>query len=188
MPRLAAPLPALVLGACLVLGLASCGEEDAQLLPGETAREISSNLDSVQQLVDEGECTEAEEAALEVSTQVESLEGIDAKLKRALEEGAARLNEVVITCQEESEETEEEDFPTTTESSPEPKEKKEKKPKPAKPDEGEEEAETKEDPKTAEPKGEAKGHEEPPVEPPAEVEPPSGGIGPGAEAEAGAGD
>jgi hypothetical protein len=82
------------------IALGACGEEDAQLLPGGTAREITANLDTVQVLADEGDCVGAESAALQVSEQVEALEGVDERLKRALREGAAKLNEVVAECEE----------------------------------------------------------------------------------------
>lgn len=96
-----ASLLALMLGAAVAVALASCGGgEDAQLLPGDTAREITANLDTVQQLADEGECVGAGDAAEEVSSQVEALEGVDEKLQQALERGAVRLNEVVAACEE----------------------------------------------------------------------------------------
>jgi outer membrane biosynthesis protein TonB len=92
---------ALALGLTAALGLVSCGGgEDAKLLPGNTAREISENLDTVEQLANEGECVGAANTALEVNTQVESLEGVDAQLKQALQRGATRLNEVVSSCEE----------------------------------------------------------------------------------------
>jgi len=88
-----------------------CGGEDAKLLPGETAREITANLDTVQQLSDEGDCLGAESATQQVDEQIEAVEGIDPKLKRALDEGARQLEEVVTECDEEAEAT----APTTTE-------------------------------------------------------------------------
>ncbi len=92
---------ALTLGIAAALALASCGGgEDAKLLPGNTAREISENLDTVEQLASEGECVGAANTALEVNTQVESLGGVDAKLKQALQRGATRLSEVVTSCEE----------------------------------------------------------------------------------------
>jgi hypothetical protein len=182
MPRLAPAVLALAIGAAASLALASCGGSDAKLLPGETAQEISENLDSVQHLVEEGECIDAQDAALEVSTEVESLQGIDPKLKEALQDGAARLNEVVATCQESEETVTEETLPETTESEeekPEKKEKKEKKPKKVEPEETlPEEEPTKPPVEPPEPPGKAKDHEE---APPAEEGSPSGGIGPGAE-------
>jgi outer membrane biosynthesis protein TonB len=97
---IAAPL-AFALAIAAALALVSCGgDEDAQLLPGATAREITENLDTVEQLADEGECLGAEAAAEEVGAQVEALQSVDAELVRALERGAARLNEVLATCEE----------------------------------------------------------------------------------------
>jgi hypothetical protein len=98
--RLAALPLALALSVALALALASCGGEDAKLLPGTTATEISENLDAVKQLASEGECIGAADAADQVSAQVEALNGVDPKLKQALERGATRLDEVVTTCEE----------------------------------------------------------------------------------------
>ena len=56
-------LLAFALVAAAALALAACGGEDAKLLPGETAREITANLDTVQQLSAEGDCVGAESAA-----------------------------------------------------------------------------------------------------------------------------
>ena len=85
------------------LALASCGGgEDAQLLPGGTADEITANLETVDRLASEGECVGAEDAAEQVSAQVEGLRGVDEKLVQALRRGADRLNEVVAACEETS--------------------------------------------------------------------------------------
>jgi hypothetical protein len=97
---------ALALGAAAAVALAACGGgEDAKLLPGNTAQEINENLDRVQQYTEEGECVGAEDAVAEVTTQVESLQGVDPKLEDALRRGAARLGEVVASCEEETTET-----------------------------------------------------------------------------------
>jgi len=106
MRQLAVSFLALALGVAAALALASCGGEDAKLLPGATAAEISENLDTVKQLASEGECVGAANAADQVSTQIGALSGVDPKLKQALERGAARLNEVVATCEEGEVETE----------------------------------------------------------------------------------
>src|SRR4051812_12037633 len=107
---------ALALGAAAALGLVSCGGgEDAKLLPGNTAAEITENLDRVKQYAEEGECVGAEDAVGEVNAQVEGLTGVDPKLVEALERGAARLSEVVTSCQEESEALVPESEATTTE-------------------------------------------------------------------------
>jgi outer membrane biosynthesis protein TonB len=181
---------ALALGVTAALGLAACGGgEDAKLLPGTTAQEISENLDSVKQFVAEGECVGAENAAQEVSAQVEALGGVDAELKQALQAGAAKLNEVVISCEESETEAvapadeapsseEEDELPPGLEKKAEKEEEKEEKAL-------EKEAEKQE-------KEEEKEKEAPPATPttptettPAEPVPPSeggtsGGVGPGA--------
>lgn len=101
MRRPAVFILALALGVAAATALVSCGGgEDAKLLPGATAQEITENLDAVEQLASEGECIGAANAAQQVSAQVEELSGVDAKLKQALQGGAARLNEVVATCEE----------------------------------------------------------------------------------------
>jgi hypothetical protein len=110
---------ALAFGCAAAFALASCGGgEDAKLLPGATAREITENLDAVERLASEGECVGATNEAQEVSAQVEGLSGVDPKLKQALEAGAARLNEVVAECDETTTEPTEpsaEEEETTTE-------------------------------------------------------------------------
>lgn len=187
MARLSALLLVIVLGAVSAVALVSCGSgDDANLLPGTTADEIEANLDAVQQLADEQDCFGAEDAVAQVAAEVEELEGVDVKLKRALEDGTAKLSEVVGRCEEE--ETEEETEPSVeTEVEPEEVEdEKEKKPKKEKP-EKEEPAETEEEPAEGEGpnlpsqangKGEEKGGG-PPTEPESEETPSSGGVGPG---------
>ncbi len=129
---------ALLAGALIALGLSACGGEDAKLLPGETAREITANLDTVKQLAGEGDCVGAESAVQQVGEQIEALEGVDPKLKRALEQGAGRLEEVIASCEESSSEAiapaevpsefeEEAEKPKQKEKETKPKEKKPKK-------------------------------------------------------------
>ncbi len=186
MPRVTAASAAVVLGLLAAFALVSCGSgSDAKLLPGNTADEITENLESVKQLAAEGECVSAEDAAQEVSTEVEGLQGIDAKLKQALQNGAERLNEVVEEC------TEATTVETLEETTPEPTET-EKKPSKAKPEKPEKKEEV-EKPEKPEKESGKETPEQPtePTEPPAqETTPPaeggpSGGIGPGTEAEAG---
>lgn len=189
MPRLPASLLALALGAVAALSLASCGGEDAQLLPGETAREITANLDTVQQLSDEGDCAGAESAAQQVGEQIEGLEGVDPKLKRALEDGAARLGEVIAGCEEATTEAiSPAVVPTETEGEEEepPKEKEKKEKEKPKKEEPAPEAPATSPPLPPQAKGEGKGLEDEGA-PPAggeegAAESPSGGVGPGAPA------
>jgi hypothetical protein len=133
MPRLSASLLAFALAIVAAMALASCGgRSDADLLPGNTANEITANLDTVRDLADNGDCTGAQSAAQQVSDQVDALGGVDKRLKQALRDGAERLNEVVANCVEATTEAiapasiPEPAESTTTE---EPKQKKEKKPK-----------------------------------------------------------
>lgn len=139
MGRLSASLSALGLAVVAALALSACGGGGADLLPGGTASEINSNLDRVQQLVGEGDCIGAEDAAQEVSAQVDALGGVDKQLKQALAEGAERLNEVVDGCEEASEEESAEPVEAVEEA--EPVEEKPEKQKPKKQAEKEEEAE-----------------------------------------------
>lgn len=177
---------ALLAGALIALGLSACGGEDAKLLPGETAREITANLDTVKQLAGEGDCVGAESAAQQVGEQIEALEGVDPKLKRALEQGAARLEEVIASCEESSSEAiAPAEVPSEFEEEAEkPKQKqKQKEPKPQ-----EEEAEkggSLPPQANGEGKGLEKGNGPPATEEAAEEaapESPSGGVGPGAPA------
>jgi len=191
MPRTRLSLLALALGAAAALGPLACGGEDAKLLPGETAREITANLDTVRQLSDEGDCVGAESAAQQVGEQIEALEGVDPKLKRALEDGAARLEEVIAGCEESSSEAIgpaeiPSEFGEEAEEAPKEKKPKEKEAKPEK-EKPVPEAETPSLPPQA--KGEGKGLENgngPPAgeeeDEEAPSESPSGGVGPGAPA------
>jgi hypothetical protein len=189
MPRTPLSLLALALGATATLSLVACGGEDAKLLPGETAREITANLDTVRQLSDEGDCVGAESAARQVGEQIEALEGVDQKLKRALEDGAARLEEVIAGCEEASiEAIGPAEVPSEVEEEVE-KEPKQKEPKEkgAKPKDEKPAPEEPSLPPQAE--GEGKGLENgngpPPVEEAPEEAPgesSSGGVGPGAPA------
>jgi hypothetical protein len=148
----------------------------------------------VQQLVSSGDCTGAEGAVAEVATEVEAL-NVSAKLKAALEEGTAKLSEVVGRCEEE--EIVEEPEPTLEtdvegdeiEDEKKPKkekpEKEDKEEEPAEPEEEEVEPEGKELPPQAEGKGEEKAAE-PIEELPQQSEgggTPAGGVAPATGAE-----
>lgn len=185
MGRLSAYLLALALGGLAAVALTSCGDSgNADLLPGGTASEITANLDLVKDLVHEGECIGAEDAAQEVSAQVEALGGVDKQLKQALREGAARLNEVVESCQEVA--TEETEPAVETAVEPEAVEKHQKPDKPAKPEKPEKPEpakEEKEPPVETTPTTPAGEAETPTEEPGGGTESPSGGVSPGAPAE-----
>jgi hypothetical protein len=177
MRQLATFAVTLTLATAAAVALASCGGEDAKLLPGTTAQEITENLDTVQQLAAEGECVGAADAAEEVSNEVEALGGVDPKLKQALQRGAARLSEVVTTCEEEDAEAvapaaEAPEAEETTEVPPGQEKKAEK--------ELEKEEEKAEKEAEKEAPAEAPTTETPPTEPPPTTTTPSEGGGTGA--------
>jgi len=181
--RASLPSLALLAGAMIALGLSACGGEDAKLLPGETAREITANLDTVKQLAGEGDCVGAESAAQQVGEQVEALEGVDPKLKRALEQGAGRLEEVIASCEESSSEAiAPAEVPSEFEEEAEkPKQKQGKENEPKPQEEEVEEGGSPSRPPQAEGEGLEKGNG-PPATEEAAPESPSGGVGPGAPA------
>ena len=188
MPRLSAVFLAFALGAASAVALVACGGgKGAELLPGTTADQIESNLDKVASLAREEDCVGAEDAVAEVTAEVEELEGVDLKLKAALEEGTAKLSEVVVRCEEDEEA---EPALETTVEAEEPEE--EKKPKKDKKAEKEEEKAAEQEEEAAEGEGpslppqsngkgeeKGKGGSEEEVEPEGEETPPSGGVGPG---------
>ena len=180
MGRLSASTLAILLAAVALVGLSSCGGGDSSgLLPGATASEINSNLDKVQQLVAEGDCAGAEEASGEIGGQIETLEGVDARLKEALSEGAARLSDVVATCEEVPDETEELEAQGAEELAEEEQRAEEKKQKAEKPgkQKPEKEKEQKEPPtESTEPPAKEEKEELPPEEESGGT--PSGGVGP----------
>jgi hypothetical protein len=189
MARLSALFLVFALGAASAVALVSCGGGDeADLLPGTTADQIESNLNEVEELADEGDCIGAEGAVAEVAGSVEDLQ-VDRKLKAALEEGTAKLSELVSRCEEETT-TKETEPSFETDVDGEEVEDDEKKPKKEKPEADEEPAEPKEPaeggegpelPPQSNGKGEEKGgggESTPPAEAPAEETPPSGGVGP----------
>ncbi len=192
MVRLSAFLLALLLGGAGAVALSSCGGSEAKLLPGTTASEIESNLEQVRELAGAGDCIGAEDAVANVAAEVEELREVDLKLKAALQEGTAKLSEVVSRCEEEtSEETEPTPEADVGAEELEEEEKKPKKEKPEKepkePAEPNEEATENEEgpelPPQSNGKGEEKGKGGPPAAPEPEEAPPSGGVGPGVEAE-----
>ncbi len=96
MRRFATSSLAVALGVVAAVALVSCGGGgNARLLPGNTAKEITANLDQVVELSGTGDCTAAQDAARQVSDQIDALGGVDKQLKQALRDGAKRLNQVV---------------------------------------------------------------------------------------------
>ncbi|MBS1679329.1 MAG: hypothetical protein JST08_18290 [Actinobacteria bacterium] len=202
----------LVLAALAVgLLLAACGGGSSnELLPGTTADQINSNLDLVRASFAEGDCERAESGVAEVTTQVDELGKVDAELKKALSDGAAKLSEVVSTCKAKEEEraqaaeeaeleaqaeVEAEALAAEEEAFEQEQKAEEREEKKTAREKAEEHAEQPGPGEGEESKGKAKGHEkqeesvEPPIEGEEEVNPsgggPAGGIGPGAAVEGG---
>jgi len=160
-----------------VTSLAACGGgEDAKLLPGTTAAEISENLARVRQYAEEGECVGATDAAAEVGAQVEALRNVDPKLKEALRQGTEKLDEVVTGCEESAPE------PTTSEEATKPEHR--EPPGQEKKAEKEREKEEKEEEKEVPPGPEEKSTPEETTPPPSEGGGTGapGGVSPGAPA------
>jgi hypothetical protein len=110
MSRMAAPILALALGAAVAVALVSCGNRDTKgLLPGDTADQIVTNLDRVQQDASDGSCTSAAEEVGTIQDQISSLPAsVDSRLRARLEAGARRLADVVNSpgaCETTSEST-----------------------------------------------------------------------------------
>lgn len=183
MGRLSRSLLVLAVGAAAAVALASCGSSASpKLLPGATAGQINSNLDQVQRLVSENDCIGAENAAAEISNQVDELSGVDKKLKQALSEGAQRLNEKVVAgCEEEVAEESTEATETGEETETAEKNEKAEKEKAKSEKEPKEPKEPPVEPFEPPAHEEGGGNESPPVETGGGT--PSGGIGPGAPAE-----
>ena len=100
MSRFATPILAVALGVAAAVALVSCGGggSDKGLLPGTTASEIISNLDSVKASAGSGDCTSASEQAATVLDQINELGGpVDHQLKLALRAGAEKLQSLVDT-------------------------------------------------------------------------------------------
>jgi hypothetical protein len=86
----------------VALATSGCGEDRSNLLPGDTASRIESNLDRVQSLVREGRCFDALDAAEEVRNDVEALgNNVDSSLRLTLLDGVTQLQITVqSTCVE----------------------------------------------------------------------------------------
>jgi hypothetical protein len=204
---------ALILAALAVgLLLSACGSGgNGELLPGATAAQLNTNADQVEQSFNDGDCEKAEIGVAQVSTEVDGLNQVDPRLKKALKNGALKLSEVVRSCgeaeeakaeekaaEEEAEQIEGEELEAQEEAFLEEQKEEERE---EKADETSAKEEEKAEPPTGgeeSPKGEAKGLEKqeeetvpPPTEefeevtPPAAGGGPAGGVGPGAAVEGG---
>jgi hypothetical protein len=90
---------ALVASIVLATSLTACGdgkEDRSKLLSATRASDLRSSLDAVEQMVDDGDCTGATNAALAFEQKVNALPTrLDASLRDSLASGAIRLQRLV---------------------------------------------------------------------------------------------
>jgi hypothetical protein len=81
--------------------LSACGDDsNSKLLSPSSASELRSTLAQVQQDVQNGDCTGAQERVSALDQQISSLDRIDTDLRDALVSGTSRLQQLVATkCQ-----------------------------------------------------------------------------------------
>jgi hypothetical protein len=81
--------------------LAACGDDsNSKLLSPSSASELRSTLAQVEQDVQNGDCTGAQERVSALGQQISSLDRIDADLRDALVSGTSRLQQLVAEkCQ-----------------------------------------------------------------------------------------
>lgn len=120
-----ARLPALFAAAALSLALAGCGDDNVgDPISADTAQTLESQLDAVQQNVNQEECADAQTAVNQARTTVDALddEGVGSDVQDALGDGVDNLGDLVSReCEEEVETTPETTpEPTITETVPEP--------------------------------------------------------------------
>jgi hypothetical protein len=89
----------LVVVACV--SLAACGDDsNSKLLSRSSASELRSTLAQVEQDVQNGDCTSAQQRVSALDQQISSLDRIDADLRDALVSGTSRLQRLVAeNCQ-----------------------------------------------------------------------------------------
>jgi hypothetical protein len=129
--KLTPPITALVLGVVCAVLIASCGGSGGKdLIPGATASQLDEALDQIEQLADDGQCSDAASSAEQVATQLETQQSdINPELKQALVDGFQRVQVLasdpatcssVSTQETTTEETTTEEQTTTEETTPPP--------------------------------------------------------------------
>ena len=118
-------LPALLATAALGVVFAGCGDDDTgDPIPADKAQTLASQLDAVQQNVNQDECADAQTAVNQARSTVDTLDdnGVGSDVQDALGDGVDNLGDLVSQeCEEEVETTPETiPEPTVTETIPEP--------------------------------------------------------------------
>jgi hypothetical protein len=94
--RILAFLVALALGAGVAL-LAACGEGTSAGVPAANASDLKSQIEDVQQAVDDGRCTDVAGQLKQVDEGIDDLPpSVDSQLVNALNEGATKLRGLAI--------------------------------------------------------------------------------------------
>ena len=119
-----ARIPALLATAALCTAVAGCGDDDVgDPITQDTAQTLESQLDAVQQNVQQDECADARTAVDQARTTVDGLddEGVGSDVQDALGDGVDNLGNLVSQeCEEQVETTPETTPETITETIPEP--------------------------------------------------------------------
>ena len=120
-----ARIPALLAAAALCTAVAGCGDDDVgDKITPDTAQTLESQLDAVQQNVQQDECADAQTAVNQARTTVDGLddEGVGSDVQDALGDGVDNLGNLVSQeCEQQVETTPETTpEPTITETVPEP--------------------------------------------------------------------
>jgi hypothetical protein len=119
-----ARIPALLAAAALCTAVAGCGDDDVgDPITPDTAQTLESQLDAVQQNVEQDDCADAQTAVNRARTTVDALddEGVGADVQDALGDGVDNLGSLVSQeCEEQVETTPETTPETITETIPEP--------------------------------------------------------------------
>jgi hypothetical protein len=118
-------LPALLAAAALGVAFAGCGDDDVgDPIPADKAQTLASQLDAVQQNVQQDDCKDAQTAVNQARTTVDTLDdnGVGSDVQDALGDGVDNLGTLVSQqCNEQVETTPETTpEPTITETIPEP--------------------------------------------------------------------
>lgn len=101
-------LVTILTAALATLFATACSSDDPGLLPGDDAQQILTNLERVEDLATNGECTAALESIETISAQIAALpDSVDDRLRQNLRRGVTRLSEVTsASCGESEEATE----------------------------------------------------------------------------------
>lgn len=101
-------LNAILAAVFAILAFTACSSDDPGLLPGDDAQQILTNLDRVEELAANGDCSAALESIETISGQIAALpDSVNDRLRQNLRRGVARLSEVTAaSCGDSDDESE----------------------------------------------------------------------------------